>query len=47
VGHTVYWDQYTSVNLTYVQNVAFMMKKKKYKFKVELCLEKLVAIPFV
>jgi hypothetical protein len=24
-----------------------MMKKKKYKFQVELCLEELAAVPFV
>lgn len=27
--------------------MAFMMKKKKYKFTVELCLEELTAVPFV
>lgn len=27
--------------------MAFMMKKKKYKFQVELCLEELAAVPFV
>ncbi|XP_069695367.1 early estrogen-induced gene 1 protein isoform X4 [Periplaneta americana] len=27
--------------------MAFMMKKKKYKFQVELCLEELTAVPFV
>jgi len=28
-------------------NMAFMMKKKKYKFQVELFLEELTAVPFV
>jgi hypothetical protein len=27
--------------------MAFMMKKKKYKFQVGLCLEELAAVPFV
>jgi hypothetical protein len=27
--------------------MAFMMKKKKYKFRVELCLMELVAVPLV
>lgn len=27
--------------------MAFMMKKKKYKFTVDLCLEELTAVPFV
>lgn len=27
--------------------MAFMMKKKKYKFQVQLCLEELAAVPFV
>lgn len=27
--------------------MAFMMKKKKYKFTVELCLEEITAVPFL
>lgn len=27
--------------------MAFMMKKKKYKFTVKLCIEDLTAVPFV
>lgn len=27
--------------------MAFKMKKKKYKFQVEVCVEELTAVPFV
>lgn len=27
--------------------MAFMMKKKKYKFQVEVCLDELMEVPFV
>jgi len=47
VKWNIYWDQYVSVTLTNDWNMAFMMKKKKYKFQVELCLEELAAVPFV
>lgn len=27
--------------------MAFMMKKKKYKFSVDVCIDELTAVPFV